>query len=69
MEKIKKMGDGVCCPVGEECPETEPILPQVPEVEHVNPYEVPYIPSSHVQELIARKEKKDKNLKIVQKQK
>jgi hypothetical protein len=33
------------------------------EVEHVNPYEVPYIPSSHVQKLIARKKARDKRLK------
>ena len=24
MEKTKKMGDGVCCPVGEECPPEPP---------------------------------------------
>ena len=68
MEKTKKMGDGICCPVGEECPEPKPILPQVPETDYVNPYEIPYVPSSHVQELMAKKNKRDKEkLKIVQK--
>jgi hypothetical protein len=51
-----------CCPDGEPCEEPE-------EVKHVNPYEIPYVPSSHVQKLMARKKKRDKKLKIVQKQK
>jgi hypothetical protein len=37
------------------------------EVKHVNPYEVPYIPSSHVQKLMARKKARDERLKIEQK--
>tara|TARA_B100000809_G_scaffold167865_1_gene165231 strand:- start:262 stop:459 length:198 start_codon:yes stop_codon:yes gene_type:complete len=58
-----------CCPVGEPC--EEPVVEEVKpeEVKHVNPYEIPYVPSSHVQELIARKKKRDKKLKIVQKKK
>ena len=66
MEKKQKMGDGVCCPVGEICEE-----PAVEEVKHVNPYEIPYVPSSHVQELMARRKARDKEekLKIVQKKK
>ena len=37
--------------------------------QYVNPYEVPYVQSDHVKELIARAEKKERNerLKIVQK--
>ena len=66
MEKNKKMGDGVCCPEGEICEE-----PKVEEVKYPpNPMEIPYVPSSHVQDLMARKKKRDKEkLKIVQKQK
>jgi hypothetical protein len=81
MEKIKKMGDGVCCPVGEICEEPEAedeakldrLLAEKGikvDREYVNPYEIPYVPSSHVQDLMARaKAKEEKKLKIVQKQK
>ena len=65
----KKMGDGICCPVGEECPEPEVLEEkQIDKVEYTNPYEIPYVPSSHLQDLIAKKKKRDKaKLKIVQK--
>jgi hypothetical protein len=79
MEKIKKLGDGVCCPVGEICeePESEAKLDRLLAEKgikvdrgYVNPYEIPYVPSSHVQDLMARaKAKEEKKLKIVQKQK
>ena len=77
MEKIKKMGDGECCPEGEICeePSVEPPVELTPEErverskQYVNPYEIPYVPSAHVQELMARKKKRDKKLKIVQKNK
>ena len=69
MEKTKKMGDGICCPVGEECPEPAVLEEkQIDKVEYTNPYEIPYVPSSHLQDLIAKKKKRDKaKLKIVQK--
>tara|TARA_B100001179_G_C18223870_1_gene246968 strand:+ start:119 stop:361 length:243 start_codon:yes stop_codon:yes gene_type:complete len=78
MEKIKKMGDGVCCPVGEICEEPETEEQKMDKMmaergikvdrEYVNPMEIPYVPSSHVQELMARAKAKDKaKLKIVQK--
>ena len=44
-----------------------PIIEEEKEEEHVNPYEVPYIPSSHVQKLMARKKARDERLKIEQK--
>jgi hypothetical protein len=77
MEKIKKMGDGECCPEGEICeePEVEPSVELTPEErvarskQYVNPYEIPYVPSSHVKELIERANKKEQKLKIVQKRK
>lgn len=56
-----------CCLEGEIC--EEPVIEEPEEVKHVNPYEIPYVPSSHVQKLMARKKKRDKKLKIVQKQK
>ena len=54
-----------CCPEGEPCevPVIEEAEPE--EVKHVNPYEVPYIPSSHVQKLIAKKKARDKKLKRI----
>ena len=57
-----------CCPDDESC--EVPVVEeekQIEKVEYTNPYEIPYIPSSHVQELMARKKKIDKKLKIVQK--
>jgi hypothetical protein len=77
MEKIKKMGDGECCPEGEICeePTVEPTVELTPEErvarskQYVNPYEIPYVQSDHVKELIARAEKKEQKLKIVQKRK
>ena len=77
MEKIKKMGDGECCPEGEICeePTVEPPVELTPEErvarskQYVNPYEIPYVQSDHVKELIARAEKKEQKLKIVQKRK
>jgi len=58
-----------CCPDGEPC--EEPVVEEAKpeEVEYTNPYEIPYVPSAHVQELMARKNKRDKKLKIVQKKK
>ena len=77
MEKIKKMGDGECCPEGEICeePSVEPPVELTPEErverskQYVNPYEIPYVQSDHVKELIAKAEKKEQKLKIVQKRK
>ena len=80
MEKNQKMGDGECCPEGEICEEEEvpvetPIVELTPEErmerskQYVNPYEIPYVQSDHVKELIARAEKKEQKLKIVQKRK
>ena len=66
MEKIKNIEE--CCPVG--VPRKEPVVEEskLEEVKYTNPMEVPYIPSSHVQDLIAKKKKRDKEkLKIVQK--
>ena len=77
MEKIKKMGDGVCCPVGEICEEPESEEEKMDKMmaergikvdrEFVNPMAIPYVPSSHVRELMARANAKEKKLKIVQK--
>ena len=80
MEKIKKIGDGVCCPVGEICEEPKTEEEKLDKMlaergikvdrEYVNPLAVPYVPSSHVQDLMARAKAKEKNkLKIVQKKK
>ena len=66
MEKNKNTEE--CCPVGEPCEEPVVEEAKLEEVEYTNPMEIPYIPSSHVQELIAKKKKRDKEkLKIVQK--
>ena len=78
MKKIKKMGDGVCCPVGEICEEPESEEEKLDKMmaergikvdrEYVNPLAVPYVQSPHLKELIAAKKAKDKaKLKIVQK--
>jgi len=69
----KKIGDGICCPVGEICEEestgggvadgdgvTE-------DKEYVNPFAVPYVQSEHLRELIAKKARKDEKVKVVQK--
>jgi len=78
MEKNQKMGDGECCPEGEICEEEVPVetpIELTPEErverskQYVNPYEIPYVQSDHVKELIARANKKEKKLKIVQKRK
>ena len=77
MKKIKKMGDGECCPVGEICEEPESEEEKLDKMlaergikvdrDYVNPLAIPYVQSDHLKELMARKNKKDKNLKIVQK--
>ena len=78
MEKIKKMGDGECCPVGEICEEPETQEEKLDKMlaergvkvdrEYVNPLAIPYVESSHLKELIAKEKKRDKEkLKIVQK--
>ena len=70
MEKNKNKENEECCPTDEPC--EEPVVEETPpeiNVEYTNPMEIPYVPSSHVQELIARKKKRDKKLKIVQKKK
>lgn len=58
------------CECYDEKPQVEVVAPK-PEVdpkEDVNPLAVPYIPSAHVQELMAKKEKKKKEFpEIVQK--
>lgn len=59
-----------CCPPGESCEVPVEKEVKLEEIKHVNPYEIPYVPSSHVQELMARRKKRDKEkLKIVQKKK
>jgi hypothetical protein len=62
MEKIKKIGDGICCPVGAICPEEG----EEPE-EYVNPFAVPYVQSEHLRELIAKKTRQEQKVKVVQK--
>ena len=57
----KKMGDGICCPVGEICEEPEE------KEEYVNPYAVPYVQSEHLMDLIAKKARKEEKVKVVQK--
>lgn len=58
MEKTKKMGDGVCCPVGEECPPEEPKAEDITGTvkQYVNPYAIPYVQSDHLKKLIKKKE-------------
>lgn len=58
----KKIGDGICCPVGQVCEE-----PEEEEKEYVNPYAVPYVQSEHLRELIAKKARKEEKVKVVQK--
>jgi hypothetical protein len=77
MEKIVKMGDGECCPEGEICEEPESDEAKMDkrlaergikiDRDYINPLAVPYVQSDHLKELIAKKEKKDEKLKIVQK--
>tara|TARA_Y100000590_G_scaffold304001_1_gene342756 strand:+ start:16662 stop:17021 length:360 start_codon:yes stop_codon:yes gene_type:complete len=61
MEKTKKMGDGVCCPVGEECPPEPPKPEDITGSvkQYVNPYAIPYVQSDHLKNLIKKKEALD----------
>ena len=61
MEKTKKMGDGVCCPVGEECPPEPPKAEDITGTvkQYVNPYAIPYVQSDHLKKLIKKKEALD----------
>jgi len=63
----KKMGDGICCPVGEICEEESAEDGVTEDKEYVNPFAVPYVQSEHLRELIAKKARKDEKLKVVQK--
>ena len=63
----KKMGDGICCPVGEICEEKSAEDGVTEDKEYVNPFAVPYVQSEHLRELIAKKARKDEKLKVVQK--
>jgi hypothetical protein len=49
-----------CCPDGESCEEPKVEIEKTKEVKYVNPMEIPYVPSSRLTKLIAKKNKRDR---------